>query len=147
MPPRPVRTTSRTFCARFLHALLALDFKSCSSDTRGPLRTMDAASTAAAQQQLQRLEAHAADSSRVGSTPLRQLLALGKLITMISTNMLDENQTVGAKEKMMLLIKQMKVIVEDTGGADGASALDLLGHLKDLGSWGLCTRAHSLRAT
>ena len=41
----------------------------------------------AARQKLQRLEAHAADRSAVGSTPLRQLLALGKLI---NSNMLDD---------------------------------------------------------
>ena len=47
--------------------------------------------------------------------------------------MLDENQTKSAAEKIMMLIKQMQVIVEDTGGADATSALELLGHLKDLG--------------
>ena len=40
---------------------------------------MDQTEIVAAQQRLQLIEAHAADSSAMGCVPLRQVLALGKL--------------------------------------------------------------------
>ena len=85
-----------------------------------------------ASEELARLEAYA-NSSRLGSRPLGQFLALGKFI---KSGMLDETQMnlSNITDSMMALIVGIKTTISNAGGADAAAALELLG-LVNQGPW------------